>query len=535
MKRFFSTISIILAMSMLFGCAAKEQGTNAEAPAQSGEEKTLVIGLSSDWQTMDPAQMYEVFGNMYTYAVYDNLYKLEGSDLSDPKPCLASEYTLDDTGKVYTFKLKQGLKFASGNPITSKDVLFSINRTKNLKGNTAHHTDGIEKVEAPDDYTVIITLSQKDASFMAKIANNTFSILDSEIVKQNGGTDALDASTTDKATAFLNQSSAGSGAFVLKSWVPSTEMVLEKNPNYWGTPAQIDRVIIKEIPDPNTQVQMLEKGEIDVAFTLGQDQTSLIKDKPNLKIVSAPTATCSFLMMNQDATIGGPVSNPDVQQAIRYALDYNGLKLLAGEGALLPLSFVPEGFTGAKQRPDGYQNIDKAKELLAKAGYKDGFTITLTAANYDSEGLEWPVIAQKVADDLSKVGITVKIETGEIGVVIDAYRQGKSPFLVMHWSPDYYDVNNQLVYVPGDVIGTRANWPVAGNEALVALAGQIAVESDTAARTKISEQMQDMMAEQSPYAFMVQHPKIFAINAKVEGLEYNDLCKLQLGNVKIND
>lgn len=524
MRKLVSLFVVLsLALTLLTGCGA----------GGLGAQKTVVIGLASDWQTMDPAQAYEVFGNLYFYATYDNLYKLEGSDLSSPKPCLAKDYKLDDSGKVYTFTLKDGLKFASGNKITSKDVAFSINRVKNLKSNTSHHAEGIDKIETPDDNTVIITLKERDASFMSKISNNSFCVVDSEVVKNNGGTDAPDASTTDKATEYLNSHSAGSGPFILKSWTINTEMVLEKNPNYWGKQVDVDQIIIKEIPDPNAQVQMLEKGEIDIAFSVGPDQIKTLEGKDDIRILNAATSTCSFLLMNSDITIGGPVANSDVQQAIRYAIDYSGFKTLAGDGALLPRSFVPDGFVGAKSRPDGYQNLEKAKDLLAKAGYKDGFDITLTAANYDSEGMQWPTIAQKAKDDLSKIGINVKIETKEVGVVIEDYRNGKVPFLVMHWAPDYYDLNNQLVYIPGDVIGMRANWPADANPELVTMAKEVAQEMDAAKRAELSGKMQDIIAENSPYAFILQHPKTFASTKKIDGVVYNDLCKLQLAELKI--
>lgn len=497
-----------------------------------GSGGTVVIGLHSDWQTMDPAVAYEVFGNLYFYSVYENLFMLEKSDLKDPQPRLAQSYSLDDTGKIYTIELRDGVKFSSGNPMTSADVVFSFNRVKNLKSNTSVHASNVAKVEAPDDKTVVITLAEKDAGFLAKLSNNSFCIVDSKVVKEHGGVDTEDAATTDKATEWLNKNSAGTGPFVLKSWTTNTELVLEKNPSYWGTPAGVDKVIIKEMPDLSSQMQMLESGEIDIAFGLGPEQVDIMKDKPGIQIISKPTSTISFLLMNMDSKLSGPMANPDVQQAVRYALDYKGYLDLAGDGALLPLAFEPNGFIGAKSRPENYQNLEKAKQLMEKAGYKDGFETTLTAATYDSEGMKWSTIAQKAKDDLSKIGITVNIVTGDVTTVINNYREGKVPFLVMHWSPDYYDLNSQLCFIPGNNVAMRANWKAEANQELADMGKQAEGEMNVATRTELAEKMQDIISESSPFAFLIQHPKSFAATDKLDGIYYNDLCKLQLPLLK---
>ncbi|WP_102272867.1 ABC transporter substrate-binding protein [Cytobacillus massiliigabonensis] len=521
-------ITLILTLSLI-ACSKKEESGGSS----SSNTDTIVVGVASDWKTLDPARAYEVFGNFYFYATYENLYMLEGSDLT-PKPALAKEYSVDESGLVYTFTLDEGRKFSSGNAVTANDVVFSFNRTKNIKDNASALAEGVAKVEAPDDKTVVVTLHEQDASFLAKLTSNAFAVVDSKVVKENGGSDADNASTTDAASTFLDGTSAGSGPYVLKKWTPNTEMVLEKNPNYTGT-VNANKIIIKEIPDPNTQIQALEKGEIDVALSVGPDQVKNIQEGGNSKVVSSPTSTISFLLMNNSTEIGKEMADPLVQQAVRYALDYEGFKQLAGDGALLPMSFVQEGFVGAKSRPDNYQSIEKAKDLMKQAGYENGFTIPLTAANYDSEGLSWVTIAEKVKEDLAKININVEIQTGEVGVVIEDYRNGKTPFLVMHWSPDYYDLSNQLAFIPGDIVGERANWEPQDNSELVSLAKQAKVEIDESKRAEISGKMQEIMAENSPYAFLVQHPKSFAVSSRLEGASYNDLLKLHLNELKLSE
>lgn len=536
-KVFGLVLAACLAVSALTGCGGNGGQGSQEANGggtQATADKTVVIGILTDLKTLDPGQMYEVFGNMITYATYDMLFRIEGNDMANPKPSLVKDdWTLDETGTVYTFHLREDVKFTSGNPLTSKDVAWSVNRVKNLKSNTVAHVEGIESIETPDDYTVIFRLKEPDASFLTKLTSNAFCILDSETVKANGGTDAEDAVTTDTAREYLDKNSAGSGPYKLVSWTPNVELVLEKNQEYWGKTGNVEKYIIKEIPDTNTQIQMLDKGEIDIAFTLNADNVGQLEGKESIDVMRGQSSVTTFLLMNHDEAIGGPIANPDVQQAIRYAIDYKGLLTLGGEGASLPLSFVPQGFVGAQTRSEDYQDIDKAKELMAKAGYADGFDITLTAANFDTEGLTWPTLAQKVQNDLAAININVNVETSEIGVVLDQYREGKCPFLVMHWSPDYYEINNQLVFLPGDTVGARANWPAEAGPDMVALGKQIIGESDAAKREEYSVTLQNMMAENSPYAFLLQHPKNFAASSRLDNVIYNDLCKLQLVEMNV--
>lgn len=536
MKKWWSIlVAAAMGVTVLAGCSAGgESAEGNKKESANSPDKTVVVGISTDLKTLDPGVIYEVFGNMITYATYDMPFRITGEDLTPQPSVVKDDWTLDDTKTVYTFHIRDGIQFESGNPMTSADMAWSINRVKNLKSNTVAHVEGIKDIQTPDDKTVIITLKEPDASFLTKLATNAFCILDSKKLEENGGTDGPDAATADTAKAYLDQHSAGSGPYRLVSWTPNVELVLEKNDNYWGESGNVETFIIKEIPDSNTQIQMLDKGEIDIAYTLNSDNIGQLEGKDNVQILRGQSAVTTFLLMNQDEAVGGPLSNPDVQQAVRYAIDYKGLLDLCGEGSLLPKSIVPEGFIGAESKSPDYQDLAKAKELLAKAGYADGFSTTLTAANFDTEGMPWPTIAQKIQSDLKQIGIDIKVETSEIGVVIDQYRQGQSPFLVMHWNPDYYDINNQLAFLPGETVGERANWKTTPeNQNLLDLSKKIKEEGDVALRTQYSKELQEAIAENCPYAFLVQHPKVFAVSSRLSDVQYNDLCKIQLTTLNV--
>lgn len=536
-----SAIAVCLAV-VLSGCGGynKDGGSETKGnetvkegsdnPSEGSKDGVLIVGLDSDLQTLDPGHGYEVYGNMIYYALYDYLYKVYED--STPVPSLVVDSQIDETQTVYTMKIKEDVVFSSGNPLTTKDVAFTANRTKNLKGNSSHTVGNVESIETPDDYTIVFTLKEPDASFLVKLANNSFAILDSEVVKEHGGTDAEDASTTDTAQDWLNKNSAGSGAYVLEKWTPNVQVVMDRNDKYWGE-VKNERVICNEIPDVNTQIQTLLQGDLDIALSIGVDNVSQLEGKDGVTVTNTPAATISFLLMNQDPAIGGPMADTKVQQAVRYAINYKELLQISGDSSLLPLNIVPKGFTGALERDENSTDLEKAKELMAEAGYADGFDITFTVADYDSEGMSWTTLGQKVKDDLSKIGINAQIKTGDIGTIIDSYREGKEPFLLMHWHPDYPDINNQLVFLPGGTVGERANWTEWPNSELEDLMNTIISEADEAKRTEASEKLQQILSEDMPYAFLVQHPKVLAHRSNLEGVKYYEIQKINFQDITI--
>lgn len=537
MKRSLAIIlACVMLMSALASCGGGNSGSSGNSDGSGGAEakKTVVIGAQSDLVTLDPGNMYEPYANMISYAAYDMLYRVKSGTMGTPEPSVATSYTVDDTGTVYTFPLRKDVVFASGNKLTAKDVVWSVNRVLNMKESNAYSMVKIVKsVKAPDDYTVVFTLNQPDASFLVKLTSNAYCILDSEVVKQHGGSD----SGGDTAKAWLDTTSAGSGPYVIKSWTPKEQLEFEKNPNYWGEASNIDTIILKEMTSVDAQITALKNGEIDIAMGLNTETAKQLEGVENVTVTTGSTALMTFLVMSRDSTLSPEMSNPKVQQAIRYALDYQGYLTLGGEGCTVPLNIVQQGFSGALTRDLATQgqDLEKAKALMAEAGYPNGFDVTLTCANNNSEGLDWSIIAQKVQQDLAEININVKIETLEATLVYQKMREGTMPFYVMFWSPDYYDINNQFVFLPGTgddgtAYGNRTKWErTPENEQLWTLANQIMVETDETKRAEESEQLQKLFDQDNPFAFLLQHPKTFAYRTdKLEDVTYNDLCKIEL-------
>lgn len=514
--------------------AADESGSESGSEAASTGDNTVVVAMGSGFSTLDPGYVYEKYPPLVVNACYENLFKFYTND-GAPEPCLADTYEFSEDGLTLTVKMKEGLTFASGNAMTSADVAFSINRCKNLQGNPSFICETIDSIETPDDLTVVFHLKQQDSAILSKLTYSSLAVLDSAVVKEHGATDAADAATTDTAQAYLDSASAGSGMFVMTSYIPDQEVVLEKNPNYWGEATNVDKYIIKIQPDSNTQMMTLSSGDIDVAMNMTDDTMAELKDTEGVELINAATKTVGFVMMNMNETYGGPVSNPKVQQAIRKALDYSGIQTICGEGTITPYDIIQSGFMGSKgERPTDYTNVEDAKALLAEAGYPDGFSIDLTVTDLDMEGILLTDLAQKVKDDLAQVGIEANIVAQPWAAGYgDAYRDGTLGFTVMYWGIDYNDPNVQLEFLPGGVLGLRAGWTADMNPELAAMYQEAMGATDNDARIAVLEKIQDAMYEDGPFIMVAQAPSHIGYRSRLDGVGISDPYALDLTLINV--
>jgi peptide/nickel transport system substrate-binding protein len=510
MKRFIPVILAVLAL--VLGLAG----------AQAQDEKVLVIGHAEATDSLDPARGYTQTTGIVNKATYDTLLTFPADSASDLLPQLATEWTISEDGLVYTFTLREGVTFVSGNPVTAADVVYSFNRLANVDGNPSFLADNIASVEAVDESTVAITLATASPEFLTLLANSAFAVTDSATIAANGGSDAADAATADAAEAYLNGTSAGTGPYILESWDPQVSTVLVRNPNYWGTAPHFDRVIITNIPEPATQAVALQSGEIDLALDLTADQIAGLEGVDGISIYRGPANIVHFLLMNEDPAIGGPVSDPLVQRAVRLALDYEGYKTLWG--GVSPGSNLAYGLLGAYGEDRAVRrDLEAARALLTEAGYPDGFEITLEYPDFSFQGVNMNTNAQKIQADLAEVGITVNLSPGELQVSLEAYRSGQQGFGYWFWGPDKLDPADLLAFLPGGKVATeRALWlPENADPELMALIEQAAVTFPTDERVALYGQLQDYLQESGPFAPFNQPDIQVAFAANLQGYAWH--------------
>jgi peptide/nickel transport system substrate-binding protein len=486
--------------------------------AQAQDETVLIIGHAEATDSLDPARGYTQTTGIVNKATYETLVTFPDADASAIEPLLATEWTVSDDGLSYTFTLREGVTFVSGNSVTAADVVYSFNRLAYVDGNPSFLADNIASVTADGDLSVTITLTAADPSFLTLLANSAFAVTDSATIAANGGSDAEDAATADAAEEYLNGTSAGTGPYILESWDPQVETVLVRNPAYWGDAPYYDRVIINNIPEPATQAVALQSGEIGLALDLTSDQIASLEGADGVSIYRGPANITHFLLMNNNPEVGGIVSDPTVQRAIRLALDYEGYQTLWG--GVANGSNLAYGLLGAFGPEQGIQrNLDEARALLAEAGYPDGFDITLEYPDFSFQGVNMNTNAQKVQADLAEVGINVTLAPGELQVALEAYRAGLQGFAYWFWGPDKLDPADLLSFLPGGKVAIeRAQWGTEGvDPAILDLIEQANTTFDTDARVEIYAQLQTFMQESGPFAPFNQPDISVAFASNVQG------------------
>jgi peptide/nickel transport system substrate-binding protein len=499
--------------------------------AQEGGSQ-LVIGANFVLQSLDPGRSIETTTNMINHSVYDSLVTFDGEDLTTPKPRLASAWTVSEDGTSYTFTLQPDVTFASGNPLTAADVKWSFDRVRNLQSNPLFLIEKITGVEAPDPQTVIITLDTPYPGILPILASPSLGILDSALVSQHGGTDAADAADTDTAEEFLNSQSAGSGPYMLTSYLPDQEVVLERNPNYWREAAAFDRIVLRNITEAATQKLQLEAGDIDIATGLSQDQVPAMQGSEGVTVKSSPAATTFYVLMNNNPEVGGAFSNPLIQQAVRYALKYDEILAIAGPGATRLAGIIPTVFSGALDPAEATMtDQERARSLIGEAAL-DAVTGQLSYAS-DSViwGVQMNVLAQKIQSDLAEVGIELALDGLPRSTALQKYRDAKNQVGVWSWAADFPDASNFLVYMPGRTVGLRAGWPAdysSETEALVAMGEKAEGTVDEAERVDLYHKVENTIREIGPYAPLFQPAVPYAFRSDLSGVTYNSVWGVDL-------
>ena len=274
--------------------------------------KVLVVDSTFNHKTLDPGREFEPGGNLIDRALYSTLMTFTGNDASTPVPDIALSFSASADAKVFTYKLRKNAIFSDGTKVTSKDVVFSLMRLKNLKGNPASLMDGITAT-ATGAYTVVLTSDTSNTAIPVIVCSPSLGIVNSALVKREGGLSDASAAQNDKAEIFLNTVSAGSGPYLLKRFSLTSEVDLVANPKYWGEKPKYDKIVIRNTL-PQVQLLDVQKGVAQIAMDLSPKQTTGLS---GLKVIGGVSTTVWFLLVNSDSKVSTVTSDANFQQAVR--------------------------------------------------------------------------------------------------------------------------------------------------------------------------------------------------------------------------
>jgi len=511
------TICRLLAAAAFLAAFASLPST-ADTPGN-----TLVIAQDIEGIiSLDPAEAFEELSLQMTGVLYDRLFAYDPKSETRLRPQIAESWSASADGKVYTFKLKPGLTFASGNPLTSEDVLYSIRRALLLKkgptillaqiGLNAENADKALSAPAPD--TFVLTLPDRFATgiVLGVMSSLPSSVVDKKVVEQH-------AKDGDFGYAWLKMNSAGSGPFKLISWQPSETLVLESVASYHEGAPPTKRIVYRHVKEAGTQQLLLERGDIDMAMNLGPEQIQALQGKKNLKTETFPRGQLLYLAVNEKVK---ELANPKVKEALRYLIDYKGIseQVLRGQYAVHQ-SFWPAGAPWALETTPYSLDVEKAKKLLAEAGLSGGLSFKLDVIN------QYPYIeiGQALQASMAKAGIRIELQMSDQKALLGKYRARNHEAVVSYWGPDYFDIHanaGALAWNPDPSDASTFKTPPWRNNWVIpeinAETEKLAVEVDQDKRKAGYMALQAKYQTTAPIIIMLQRSDLVVMKQSVNGL-----------------
>ena len=494
-------------------------------PALAATPKdTLVITWAiDDIITMDPGEAFEISAGEIMGNAYDRLVRYDVNDPSKLVADVATKWSVSADGKTYSFELRPGVKFASGNALTAEDVVYSLQRAVQLDKTPAFILTqfGLTKDNVKDKIkqTGPLTLTMEtDKSYAPTFVYNCLtaniaSIVDKKLLmsKEVAG---------DMGYGWLKTNYAGSGPLKLREWRANEVIALERNDNYWGEKSKLSRVIYRHIKEAATQRLMLEKGDADMARNLTPQDLAALASNKDIKITATPKGYVWYFSLNQKHPI---LSKPDVREAFKWLVDYDAIggTLIKNIG-VVHQNFLPVGLLGASTEKTYKLDVDKAKALLAKAGHPNGFKITMDMRTTQ------PIqgITEAFQQTAKRAGIDIEILPGDGKQTLTKYRARQHDIYIGAWGADYWDphTNADTFARNMDNKDDAKSKPLAWRNAwdipdMTKKSDAAVIERDAGKRTVMYADIQAEHRKSSPFVLLGQQIETAAVRADVNGLK----------------
>ena len=503
-------LALVMVGAVLPGCGdgSKDpggQGNNGETgePVKGGE---ITVGIAQDLDdSLDPHQTVAAGTREVLFNIFEGLVK-PNSD-GEMIPAVAEKYELSEDGTTYTFTLRDGVKFHNGQTVTAEDVVYSINRCAAVPEGQEKPLvaafSAVRSVEALDEKTVTVTIAQRDLEFISYM---TVAI--------------IPAGYADQATAPV-----GTGPFRFVSRTPQENFIMERFEDYWGTPAWLDKVTYKICENADALVMNLNGSSIDLCAHLTSAQAAQLNS--NFKVLEGTMNLVQAIYLNNQAK---PFDNQLVRQALCYAIDRQGIMDMVADGHGTAVgSSIYTAFTQyfLPELVDKYpHSVEKAKELLAQAGYPDGFDMTISVPNNYQPHMD---TAEVVAEQLREAGIRVTIQPVEWSTWLDTIYNGRQfQATVVGVDAANMTARAMLERFTSDYAKNFINY---SNPAYDALFQQAINATDEATQTDLYKQMETMLADTAANVYIQDLSDLVAMRQNLGGLKFYPIYVLDLSTV----
>lgn len=506
-KRLAVLMACILVVSAFFASCGKKNDQNATTKANSGAASEneiqqggeIVVGVTNDIDNLDPHKYTAAGTGEILFNMFDGLVKVTPD--GDLVPAIAESYTVNEDGTVYTFVIRQGVKFHNGTELNADDVVYSVKRVSGLDGSpdaSVKHESAlstltsVEKGTAEDGKeTVTLTLSAPNTELLGYL---TFAIIPDDYTKQS-------------------ETPVGAGPFKFVSYTEASSVVMEKFADYYGTPAYLDKVTFKITSDTDAAFTQLLAGTIDVFPYLTADQADQLTENYNIEVGNMNLVQALFL----NNTVK-PLDDIRVRQAICYAIDRQGVldMVAAGKGTVIGTGMFAgfEKYYNADTVNTYATDLAKAKQLLSDAGYPDGFDITITVpSNYQFH----VDTAQVLVEQLKEVGINATISLVEWATWLDEVYKGRN------FETTIIGLDADLA--PSDVLKRYAstasgNFINYNNSEYDTLFASAVAETDDNKKVEDYKKLQEILTNDAASAYIQDPSLIVAVSKKLSGYTF---------------
>ena len=531
--RFRNTVRAMAAFSLIFACtgqtaptsevdtepdATTSQSTN---PQSSEERPSLVISLDTDVTTLEPHTFRSTGSFAVTGALYDELLRerLEQGDdgiwvgTRQFEGNLAESWSISDDGLEATFLLRDGIKFASGEPITAEDFQWSLTKAIDGPGFVDAQLPFIgltesSTIEAPDNRTLMLRPLHSSPLLEQFMSYQNYTVMDRSAVEEQ-------ASSNDPwGVEWLSRHPTPSGPYTLVEYDPDSQVVLAPNPEYWDPDfPRNGGLTIRFVPDGEQRALLVQRGELDFANGIPSRMLEVLSADPNVQVYRTPSTALYFLGMNVQTP---PFDDVNVRQAISYAAPYDALveEVLHGFGNTAG-GFVSRNMdTYAGDEIGTYEtDLERAQELLSEAGV-EALSLELAVLQSKAEDQEAAVFIQ---DNLRQIGIDVEILVLPDGEFFTRLNNGELPFFLHYW---YQWGEDPFVFMTFLVkTGSFTNYTRFSNARLDEIIEEATLEPDEGRRAELSREAQEILLEEAPMAYLynrdwaaVARPEVSGIN-----------------------
>ncbi|MFC2949126.1 glutathione ABC transporter substrate-binding protein [Virgibacillus sediminis] len=531
MKKSLYLLLTALLFSLLLAACASEPDDNEESGStadtqEDGQGGDLVIATKSDAVSLDPPSSNDTPSADVLINIFETL--VTQNENMELQPGLATEWEqVDDT--TWEFKLQEGVTFHDGSAFNAEVVKANIDRILDpeLASPVAFMYNMITNVEVVDEYTVRFETEFPFAPLPAHLAHPGGLMVSQEQIEADY--EAME--NGEEPGSVINANPQGTGPFIFEEWQPGQSIKLVKNEDYWGENALLDTVTFKVVPEDLTRNSELQTGASHISNPLSPSDVEQMENAEGISVNRQESTSLAYIGFNANKE---PFDDIKVRQAISMAIDkeeiiegiYNGVGVPA-KGPLAPGVFgYDEDLNGLEYDPE------KAKELLAEAGYEDGFTATIWT-NDDRQRVD---TATNVQAQLKEIGIELEVETLEWGAMLEQTANGNHEMMVFGWTNVTGDADNTMYPLfHSDNLGTAGNRTFVVDEELDGYIDEARQNPNQEERAELYSSAQERLVELAPMAYLLHQEYLLGVRDEVKGLSQLPTQLLLLKDVYIEE